>query len=54
LSQTGLVRPYEISATLHNWEQNRFVMEPAARTLLMPIDREPEAALQALKGPQAA
>jgi putative transcriptional regulator len=42
------------TATLRNWEQNRFVMEPAARTLLILIDREPEAALRALRGPRAA
>lgn len=41
-------------ATLRNWEQNRFVMEPAARTLLDLIDREPEAALRALRRPRAA
>jgi putative transcriptional regulator len=41
-------------ATLRNWEQNRFVMEPAAQTLLKLIDREPEAALRALRGPLAA
>jgi putative transcriptional regulator len=41
-------------ATLRNWEQNRFAMEPAAQTLLKLIDREPEAALRALQGPQAA
>jgi putative transcriptional regulator len=41
-------------ATLRNWEQDRFVMEPAARTLLRVIDREPDAALRALRGPQAA
>jgi putative transcriptional regulator len=41
-------------ATLRNWEQNRFVMEPAARTLLNLIDREPEAALRALRRPRAA
>jgi len=40
--------------TLRNWEQNRFVLEPAARTLLKLIDREPEAALRALRGPRAA
>jgi putative transcriptional regulator len=37
------------SATLRNWEQNRFAMEPAAQTLLKLIDREPEAALRALR-----
>lgn len=41
-------------ATLRNWEQNRFVMEPAARTLLRLIDREPEAALRALGERRAA
>ena len=41
-------------ATLRNWEQNRFVMEPAAQTLLKLIDREPEAALRALRYPRAA
>jgi putative transcriptional regulator len=41
-------------ATLRNWEQNRFTMDPAARTLLTLIDREPEAVLRALSGPQAA
>lgn len=40
--------------TLRNWEQNRFVMEPAAQTLLKLIDREPEAALRALREPHAA
>ena len=39
-------------ATLRNWEQNRFVMEPAAQTLLKLIDREPESALRALRGPR--
>ena len=37
-------------ATLRNWEQNRFAMEPAAQTLLKLVDREPEAALRALRG----
>ncbi len=41
-------------ATLRNWEQDRFVMEPAARTLLRVVDREPEAALRALRRPRAA
>jgi len=40
-------------ATLRNWEQERFVMEAAARTLLKLIDREPEAALRALQEPRA-
>jgi hypothetical protein len=41
-------------ATLRNWEQNRFVMEPAAQTVLKLIDREPEASLRALRGTQDA
>jgi putative transcriptional regulator len=40
--------------TLRNWEQNRFLMEPAAQTLLKLVDREPEAALRALRDPRAA
>jgi putative transcriptional regulator len=36
-------------ATLRTWEQNRFTMEPAARTLLKIVDREPEAVLRALR-----
>jgi len=34
---------------LGNWEQNRFVMDPAAQTLLKLVDREPEAAVRALR-----
>ena len=41
-------------ATLRNWEQNRFTVDPAAQTLLRLIDREPEAALRALRGPRVA
>lgn len=40
--------------TLRNWEQNRFLMEPAAQTLLKLVDREPEAALRALRDQTAA
>lgn len=40
-------------ATLRNWEQNRFLMEPAAQTLLKLVDREPEAAMRALRDPRA-
>jgi putative transcriptional regulator len=55
LTQTGFAKLLGIPvATLRNWEQNRFVMEPAARTLLKLVDREPEAALRALQGKQAA
>lgn len=41
-------------ATLRNWEQNRFAMEPAARALLRLIYREPEAALRGLRPTRAA
>jgi putative transcriptional regulator len=41
-------------ATLRNWEQNRFMIEPAAQALLRVIDREPEAALRALGRPNRA
>ena len=52
LSQTQFARLLQIPvATLRNWEQNRFLMEPAAQTLLKLIDREPEAALRALNDP---
>jgi putative transcriptional regulator len=55
LTQAAFARLLGIPvATLRNWEQNRFIMEPAAKTLLMLIDREPEAALRALCGTQAA
>jgi putative transcriptional regulator len=55
LTQAAFARLLGIPvATLRNWEQNRFIMEPAAKTLLTLIDREPEAALRALCGTQAA
>ena len=41
-------------ATLRNWEQRRFAMEPAVRTLLRLIYREPEAALRGLRSSRAA
>ena len=36
-------------ATLRNWEQGRFMLEPAVRALLRLIYREPEAALRGLR-----
>jgi putative transcriptional regulator len=55
LSQPDFARLLGIPvATLRNWEQNRFTMEPAAQTLLKLIDREPEAALRALRPARAA
>jgi putative transcriptional regulator len=55
LTQTAFARLLGIPvATLRNWEQNRFVMEPAAQALLKLVDREPEAALRALRPARAA
>jgi putative transcriptional regulator len=36
-------------ATVRNWEQLRTRMDPAVRSLLVILDREPEAALRALR-----
>ena len=41
-------------ATLRNWEQHRVQPDPAARSLLRILDREPEAALRALGAGRAA
>ncbi|UEM25323.1 hypothetical protein JL100_035285 (plasmid) [Skermanella mucosa] len=50
LSQGRFARTFDISvATLRNWEQSRRVPEGPARTLLRIIDREPDAAMRALK-----
>lgn len=35
-------------ATLRNWEQGRFAMDPAARSLLRIVARDPKAAFKAL------
>jgi putative transcriptional regulator len=37
-------------ATVRNWEQSRTGMDPAVRSLLRIVEREPEAALRALNG----
>ena len=37
-------------ATVRNWEQSRTGMDPAVRSLLRVVEREPEAALRALGG----
>jgi putative transcriptional regulator len=37
-------------ATVRNWEQSRTSMDPAVRSLLRVLEREPEAALRALAG----
>jgi len=36
-------------ATLRNWEQNRVAMDPATISLFRIIDREPKAAMRALR-----
>jgi putative transcriptional regulator len=41
-------------ATLRNWEQGRTLMDPSARSLMLIVAREPEAALRALAGRVAA
>ena len=35
-------------ATVRNWEQSRTTMDPAVRSLLRIVEREPDAALRAL------
>jgi putative transcriptional regulator len=37
-------------ATVRNWEQSRTSMDPAVRSLLRIVEREPDAALRALAG----
>jgi putative transcriptional regulator len=37
------------AATVNNWEQGRRTPDPAARALLLVIEREPEAVLRALR-----
>lgn len=37
------------AATMNNWEQGRRSPDPAARALLLVIEREPEAVLRALR-----
>jgi len=55
MSQSEFARLLAVPvATLRNWEQNRYTIEPAVRTLLRLIDREPEAALRALRPPPRA
>lgn len=49
LSQAGFARRYGFSpAAVRDWEQKRRNPDPAARTLLLVIDREPEAVKRAL------
>jgi len=50
LSQTAFAAKFGIApATLRDWEQHRREPEGPARTLLLVIDREPEAVTRALK-----
>ena len=50
LSQESFARAFRISPhTLRNWEQGRRVPEGPARALLMAIERDPKAVMQALR-----
>ena len=50
LSQNAFAAKYGIApATLKDWEQNRREPEGPARTLLLVIDKEPEAVTRALR-----
>ena len=52
LSQDRFAPRYGLSvAAIRDWEQHRRMPDPAARTLLMVIDREPEAVARALETP---
>lgn len=52
LSQDRFAQRYGLSvAAIRDWEQHRRMPDPAARTLLMVIDREPEAVARALETP---
>src|SRR4051794_21058192 len=47
LSQDALAAALEVPvATLRNWEQGRFTPDPAARTLMRLVARDPEHALK--------
>ena len=50
LSQERFARRYGFSpSAVRDWEQRRRIPEPAARTLLIVIDREPQAVDRALR-----
>jgi putative transcriptional regulator len=50
LSQDRFAKAFHISPhTLRNWEQGRRVPEGPARALLLAIDRDPQAVMQALQ-----
>ena len=49
LSQDRFAQRYGLSvAAIRDWEQHRRTPDPAARTLLLVIDKEPEAVARAL------
>ena len=51
LSQRAFAERYGFSlAAVRDWEQRRRNPDPAARTLLLVIDREPQAVERALRG----
>lgn len=50
LSQERFARRYGFSSSaVRDWEQRRRIPDPAARTLLIVIDREPQAVDRALR-----
>ena len=52
LSQSRFAQRYGFSpATVRDWERKRRNLDPASRTLLIVIDREPEAVARALQAP---
>jgi putative transcriptional regulator len=49
MTQAGFARALRIPlATLRNWEQGRVLPDPAARSLLTLVARNPKAAFKAL------
>jgi putative transcriptional regulator len=49
MTQEGFARAIGVPvATVRNWEQSRTSMDPAVRSLLRVVEREPDAALRAL------
>jgi putative transcriptional regulator len=51
MTQDAFARAIDVPvATVRNWEQSRTTMDPAVRSLLRVVEREPEAVLRALAG----
>lgn len=51
MTQDAFARAIDVPvATVRNWEQSRTTMDPAVRSLLRAVEREPEAVLRALAG----